>query len=500
MFHPQGFFIRFSCLLMLAGFAVTVICETAQSDDKAESTKSTISRRELTITPVAPPTPLLRYELLPPLRDRKPGNRAPYYLRALIHWESSLTKDARERFYEVFDKNGYRSTEFSPNEVRELLSSFEPTIRQLEAAVIRDHCDWNLDLEYLEGWDTISFSLEEFQRQRDFARLLLLKGRLEVVEGRFDDAIQTLQIGYQLARDIAEPPTLINSLIGIAITTIMNEVLVDWIDQPDAPNLYWALATRPQPFISMQKEFRFEANLPQRMFPVLRHPESAIRADAEWNRLVRELVVDLENIDNYWIEGRSAPTEEALEAADRVIAEALPIARRELLAAGFDEGRLDSMPEGQLLAIHTAHFVRERYDRFLAAFYVPPPQADRFIKAYKEESARIHASSTTDERRESLPVVTKLQPALSQAHLAWRQSQQRMDGLQCLEAIRAYTATHDGRLPARLDEITDTPCPVDVYTGRPFPYQRAEDSATLTAPPHPSRLPQTGREYILRIE
>ena len=460
-----------------------------------------IQRYDLTITPVAPPTPLLKYELLPPMRDRKPGNRAPYYLRAIIHWDDSLEEDVKERFKKMTMRNDMFSVdEFPADEVRELLPAFEPVLRQLERAAMRDSCNWNLDLQYLEGWDAISVSLGEFQRARDLARLLLMKARLEVAERRFDDALATLQVGYQLARDVAEPPTLINSLVGIAITTILNTVVRDWIDQPDSPNLYWALATRPRPFISVRRQFHFEAAFHERMFPVLRDPESAIRSADEWDRLIRQLVVDLEHLDTYWNEGRVAPTAANLEAVNGIIADALPIARRELRAAGLDRETLDSMPDGQILAIHTARFTRERFDQYVALLDVPPPHLDRVVAALTEETERIRASTTTADRRESLPVFDRLKPSLRQGLVAWMRPQQRLAGLQCVEAIRSYAAAHDGELPDSLDDIVDTPCPVNIHTGRPFEYQREGDHAVLTIPLFATRAPQITQEYTLRID
>jgi len=67
-------------------------------------------------------------------------------------------------------------------------------------------------------------------------------------------------------------------------------------------------------------------------------------------------------------------------------------------------------------------------------------------------------------------------------YLAWYGSQRRVDALRAVEAIRHYAATHDGKLPESLDQITETPVPGDVLTGKPFSFERAGEAAILSAP------------------
>ena len=46
--------------------------------------------------------------------------------------------------------------------------------------------------------------------------------------------------------------------------------------------------------------------------------------------------------------------------------------------------------------------------------------------------------------------------------------------LRCLEAIRLHAASDSGRLPERLEDITEVPVPHNPLTGQPFRY-RAEE-------------------------
>ena len=75
-----------------------------------------------------------------------------------------------------------------------------------------------------------------------------------------------------------------------------------------------------------------------------------------------------------------------------------------------------------------------------------------------------------------------------------------MDAIQCIEAIRLHAALH-GKLPSRLDEITEAPVSLDVATGKPFEYQIDGDRATLKAqsPPGGVDHPLLRINYELKL-
>jgi hypothetical protein len=64
-----------------------------------------------------------------------------------------------------------------------------------------------------------------------------------------------------------------------------------------------------------------------------------------------------------------------------------------------------------------------------------------------------------------------------------------LNGLQCVEAIRHYAATHDGQLPQALADIKDLEIPNDLISGKVFEYRRIDKSATLQ-----SAIPEGGNE------
>jgi hypothetical protein len=75
-----------------------------------------------------------------------------------------------------------------------------------------------------------------------------------------------------------------------------------------------------------------------------------------------------------------------------------------------------------------------------------------------------------------------LVPAVGKIFQARVRLQRKIDTLRCLEAIRAYAAAHDGKVPPTLDEIKEVPIPLDPVTGKAFAYKVTGEKATLEAP------------------
>ena len=66
--------------------------------------------------------------------------------------------------------------------------------------------------------------------------------------------------------------------------------------------------------------------------------------------------------------------------------------------------------------------------------------------------------------------------------MAEARSTTQLDFLQAIEAIRMYTARHEGQLPNRLDQINAVPVPKDPVTFEDFTYERMGKQAVLEIP------------------
>jgi hypothetical protein len=73
----------------------------------------------------------------------------------------------------------------------------------------------------------------------------------------------------------------------------------------------------------------------------------------------------------------------------------------------------------------------------------------------------------------------QLKPAHDKTELAAKRLDRHVAVLQCIEAIRHFAATHDGKLPDNLASITEMPLPEDPVTDKPFVYKIDKAGATL---------------------
>ncbi|MCX5646582.1 MAG: hypothetical protein NTZ17_18165 [Phycisphaerae bacterium] len=96
---------------------------------------------------------------------------------------------------------------------------------------------------------TMPANLSEY-RQLTF--LLCLKARLEIAQGQYDKAIETLRTGLTMSKHIGEAPTIIQGMTGIAVAALMLRPVEDLAQVKGSPNLYPALHTLPRPLINIE--------------------------------------------------------------------------------------------------------------------------------------------------------------------------------------------------------------------------------------------------------
>ena len=82
-----------------------------------------------------------------------------------------------------------------------------------------------------------------------------------------------------------------------------------------------------------------------------------------------------------------------------------------------------------------------------------------------------------------------LKPAHDRMLFIAKRLDNNLNALQCVETIRSYAATHDGRLPEKLSDISDLKLPIDVMNDKAFGYRRTATGAILQ-----SEMPEGGDE------
>jgi hypothetical protein len=151
------------------------------------------------------------------------------------------------------------------------------------------------------------------------------------------------------------------------------------------------------------------------------------------------------------------------------------------------EGRLRRFPTEQVILLDEKREYEIRRDEVMKNLVLPFWQAEAM------------ADRGTAKRKPAL-----LADALVPAVKAVRRSQARVDQrialLRMVEALRLHAAERDGKLPAKLSEIS-VPVPDDPITGKPFRYELIGATAHLrgSPPPGEEKVPICNIHYVLTV-
>jgi hypothetical protein len=460
-----AFTLAWAVVLAGARWAVAQI-GGAEADD--DSTPPTV---RLNVLPAAAPRPALKYQLLPNIRDRRPGNAAVHYSKLGLRYPGT-EPEAKQFDQQWLDMP---LADLPRDKVRAFLDSHRDVLDDIDLAARRETCDWELPIRER---DFISLRLEEAQRVRSFAKLLRLQARLQIVEGRLDEALHTLQTGYAMGGQIAREPTLISGLVGIAICGIMSNQLEDLIQQPGAPNLYWALTELPQPLIDLRPGKETEGQMLYLSYPELADLENRDYGPEYWQRLIDRLLANTAR----WGDGELKESDRLLFVARAI--KRYPLAKQHLIEMGRSTEEVEAMPVAKVVAIDTMRTYDEFRDEMFKWFPLPYWQARPGMEQANETLK--HAPS-----REIMPIASLILPAVGNVMMASARSERTIAMLRVIEAVRLYGAAHDGKLPAKLTDVIEVPLPVDPLSGGPFVYRLEGDMAILEAPLPQGLVPRT---------
>jgi hypothetical protein len=432
---------------------------------------------QVALRPSAAPVPALKYQFLPEVRDQIPGNAVIYYSRAAQVAGKRLQfgpEEEASKWLELPAKDWPRE------KVRSLVHSEQNVFRELELAARCDHCDWQLR----EGMrkDALGLLLPELQKLREFTSLLRLRAGLQIVDGRFDEAVHTLRVGFAMAKHAGQSSILIGTLVGVSVAGQMADQVIDLLQSSGAPNLYWALTDLPRPFIELRTALQSERFLAYSLVPPLADAGLDIRTTP---LSVQQLQERLEQVMGFSPYQRTGSRLFLIA----VTAKAYPEAKRFLLAQGLKPETVEAMPRLQAVFLFSLAEYDRIYDEIVKWQGLPYWQASKGLEkamdAVREE--KIKAGEF-----ERIPLAAYLIPSVQRVFLVTTQLDRKIAALRSIEAIRLYAAGHDGKLPAALSEITEGPVPMDPVTGKEFDYKVEDGKAILSAPPPAGEQPRFG--------
>jgi len=444
-------FILSYCICVLA---VLSLCPNVYSAGR--TTDRSVEIIKLSLKPAAEPVPAMSYKLLPRYIDQRNGNAALLYYSATGLLPDGDSKEINEK---INDWLNLPLDQIDRREVEKLLSSFSNCFRQITLATQCNSCQWEMSTG--EGFSLLLPPLADF---RNIIRAMGLQTKLYIADGKIDQAVEILQQGMYMGRNIAEGPTIIQDLVGISIEALMLKEVEYLIQTTDSPNMYWALASLPYPMVDIRSSVQYEREMVFLEFPQLRDLENMVLNPQQASKMISEI---FNKISELGAGGDSMPFKGLLSTGWIMVH--YSDAKQYLAGKEFSQERIEAMPAAQAVLIYQKQQYLEIADNMLKWLELPYGQARFYIRQNREQFNKSMSGQGI-----KFNILTSLLPALDRVALVQTRLDRNIAILRTIEAIRMYAAANSGKLPDSLSEITVVPVPKDPVTGKDFIYNRID--------------------------
>jgi hypothetical protein len=480
----------------VCGWSQTSLAEENTAKSTANASAAEVETVKLTIHPKAESKPSLKIQLVPDPTEQLEGNAAVFYLKAMGFLEQDPTRDRLREMEKIAREKAKASgndiSEFPPfvyqdlppkaypvEEVRDYLSMLRFQVLSIrEARMMRDFSmHRNLHLSD----NPIGYLLPEIQNIRSLARTQSVRCRLAIAENRIDDAIEVIGQQVTMSRHIAMDDFMVSYLVGCAVFSMAIDDTLFLIQQSDCPNLYWAFAQLPHPFLSAERSLAFERQLVYLQVPKLKEIDATPRSAEYWKEFLADFARRTVDVDEYIQENNPAIVSKELgdkriESIQNAIEENVPQAKAYLLGRGLlTSDAIEKYPKEQLVFWAMKDYYDVNRDEQFKWFHLPYRVAVERIEKANEQTK-------TDREKlgwfANLPI--GLVPSIEGFQAAVMRVRQRIALIQTIEAIRMAGAENGGKLIDSLDQAP-VPVPNDPFTDKPFAYQVSGDIARLSS-------------------
>jgi hypothetical protein len=362
----------------------------------------------------------------------------------------------------------------TPEQEERLFHALNGVYILIEKASKKRECDWSYRRE-LKGIATL---LPEVQGIRGLARYLQGKANWEIRNGKYDDAIKTIRLGFRMTEHLEQSdfPCLVTLLVSAAIKGVMMGQIQLISAQPDAPNLYPALTQLDRGQNLMQKSLQAEqffwmlmqsnpAHF-QELFEKVDEKSSKEDCKKLLEDIVATLISAMENFPDFDRESATTSFTTLLSVA------CYPLGKEWLLERGLTEAEINKLSTYQVVTPYIAQRIKATYDRMLVTAMLPI-DADKVVTHFDEKEVT--------QMKSPIDVYLSLfVPATMSAKNAFLRTEQALDLLQLKEAIRYYAAVNDGNLPNSLDDIKQLHVTkIGATNNKPFKYHVEKNTAII---------------------
>jgi hypothetical protein len=426
----------FICLVCVLSITAPLHGAEAKPDEK-----------QFSVHPASLPQPSLKYRFLPDTADQTSGNAALAYLLAFAQ--------------APVDSHLYALLNTPTNDLRkvgaeEFLSKQDAALRQVHIATSRTECQWDPSFRQLG----FAWKADYLNHARWVADVLTIRIRLAIADGHHDEAVDALRDGFTLARNLGREGPVVQALYASGIESAMLQNARELMQAKNSPNLYWALANLPRTMIDLRGMMEMETAAVFFTFPELKdHPEqlSAARSRDLLSRLA--------------MYSHASPTSEDTAAALVHMMKVYPAAKERLLRAGLKPLEVENLAANSVVLAYDVSQYRQQAQELIKWAGLPPWES---LPGLREAGDHI------DAERQDYNALTLLLPAFHNSDRRIASVDRELAMMRCVEAIRAYAASHEGTPPANLEALSpQTPAPIDPMSGRAFEYQAKDNAVTL---------------------
>ena len=340
----------------------------AQGKPEAKPEPEVVS---LSVYPASLPRPALKYRLLPGYDDQTPGNAALLYYQVFqnIDYENGVRdglskniKDEKEseKFWTASDKlSDWEETplnELPKDEIHKLLDGINPWwFEYIKLASRRMECNWGEPFIYIDN--TFDLIVLRSQLSRSIARILATQARLEMAEGKPEEAIETLQMGLALSQHVGRGKVPLSShLMGVAIAGLMRYQLLDLTQVKGSPNLYWSLNVLPHPFLSYKEPMECEEVIIDKIMSELREAKTGRHSPEQWQDIWEKVVKRNEAFEKKYFD------KPITFDAKQLLIENYPKAKGYLIGNGRPREDVEAMAPAQVILLYSAEMWEELQD------------------------------------------------------------------------------------------------------------------------------------------
>jgi hypothetical protein len=226
---------------------------------------------KLAICPAKVPAEAGKYSLLPKEEELTDADAVPLYRQAAKAPPEDTEVDRIRQWRKL------PAEQLPQKQAEQMLQKHMKSLRLIARAARCKQCNWP---EWKPGMQP-----EPLSGYRQLAFVVVLWARLEISRGAHDGALLAMQTGFGMARHIGQGPTIVEGLVGMAMAVVMREEVAEFARSEGSPNLYWALANLPEPFVDVEKAIELEKRA---------HGETAGNKESAYER-VRTISKRLEN-------------------------------------------------------------------------------------------------------------------------------------------------------------------------------------------------------------